>query len=221
MIEELQALIINEAAILAGQFEQLPNTPTQQKKPVNWLIDGTNSLSTTVITKKGIKSTSTTTSASNFSESGTCLVAEESTSPTTPTSAVSNEPSSPKVLLKNSNKETVTQQIDKIIFQILKTYLNENSVLEVNLPNTTRKSVLQNFRKRVYMDDVSKISGSKSELPYRGEDVKPEPIDTKVLDGLKQDVWLNLKDTFGRLQLTTEYQLFKEKKNLENQLNMV
>ncbi|EFC47266.1 hypothetical protein NAEGRDRAFT_78910 [Naegleria gruberi] len=200
----------------------------------------TNSGAPTTITPNGLLNPADNTSmTTSFTSSGSEVVFLNNEDPTSPTSpSTISEPYSPSKLSTNGpNKEKdknkgpgdVTLQIDRMIVKILKTYLSENSVLEVNLPNTTRKQVLHAFRKRVYPDDMSKTgsaSGSKnfdkSPRSQRPDtDKKPESIDVEILAILKQDVWLNLKDTFGRLQLTNEYQLLKKKQALEKELNVV
>ncbi|KAG2374615.1 hypothetical protein C9374_010659 [Naegleria lovaniensis] len=243
--------LVEELAVLAsqehpGSVNKIAISPALAKPSVvtGEMVEEREVLSTTSISVKNGKSSSGSAMLSSDntlvnSSSGSLsprpshqppeqqhLNVDEPGSPTSPSSVVSaSEPSSPSVknLMKNNNRESVTQQIDRIILKILKTYLNENSVLEVNLPNTTRKMVLSCFRKRLYADDVSKFSGSKSmdHIPERMDDKPVETLDMTVLDTLKQDVWLNLKDTFGRLQLTQEYNLYKAKKTLEKELNVV
>nr|CAG4709557.1 unnamed protein product [Naegleria fowleri] len=230
LVEELSVLALQEQT-QQGSLNKIAMSPALQKPSVvtGEMVEEREALSTTSISVKKSSSGSAMLSSDNtlVNSSSGSLSPRPSHQPPEQQHLNVDEPGSPTSpsakMLTKGNRESVTQQIDRIILKILKTYLNENSVLEVNLPNTTRKMVLSCFRKRLYADDVSKFSGTKSmdHIPERTDDKPIELLDLTVLDTLKQDVWLNLKDTFGRLQLTHEYNLYKAKKSLEKELNVV
>ncbi|KAL9647524.1 hypothetical protein ABK040_006883 [Willaertia magna] len=167
--------------------------------------NGNNNITGTTLTSNAV-STLSLSSANTTNTSNSNIIAL-----TNNNNAISQ--SSSTIVTNNNNNnhnhgkttKEATTQIDKIVSKMMTTYLNESSVLEVNLPNSTKKQVVANFTLR--MKSMQNTNGIR------------EPIDIDALSLMKQDVFHNLKDTFARLQLTNEYQFYKKKKQLEKELN--